>query len=192
MSCVTVNVPKAPEPLACMRRSGMTSRSKWASFSRNQTSCSNCGPRGPAVMHVLVVRTGTPALVVNFLSLLDLCILSPCQSHGSRPRRIVRRRAGCACRQRAFWDLSTIIVEYADNSLPDGRSTNQLLSSPLRMLCRNSGSQFISLAKIPASLAESPPTNLIEVLDRTAARSFWSNWSRFWCAITSPTLYLRA
>ena len=37
MSWVTVKVPKAPEPLACMRRSGMTSRSKWASFSRNQT-----------------------------------------------------------------------------------------------------------------------------------------------------------
>jgi hypothetical protein len=26
MSCVTVKVPMAPEPLACMRRSGMTSR----------------------------------------------------------------------------------------------------------------------------------------------------------------------
>ena len=50
MSCVTVKVPYAPEPLACMRRSGMTSRSKWASFSRNQTSCRSCGPRGPAVI----------------------------------------------------------------------------------------------------------------------------------------------
>src|SRR6185295_9970555 len=30
MSWVTRNVPKAPEPLACMRRSGMTSRAKWA------------------------------------------------------------------------------------------------------------------------------------------------------------------
>src|SRR5690554_7098538 len=45
MSWVTTNSPKAPEPLACMRRSGITSRSKWASFSRNHTSCSSIGPR---------------------------------------------------------------------------------------------------------------------------------------------------
>jgi hypothetical protein len=34
----------------CMRRSGITSRSKCAIFSISQTSCSSAGPRGPAVM----------------------------------------------------------------------------------------------------------------------------------------------
>ena len=66
MSEVTVKVPKAAEPFACIRRSGMTSRSKWASFSRNQTSCSNCGPRAPAVITFWLSTTGQPALVVNF------------------------------------------------------------------------------------------------------------------------------
>src|SRR4030066_150268 len=66
MSWVTVKVPKAPEPLACMRRSGITSRSKWASFSRYQTSCSSAGPRGPAVMMFWLSTTGAPALVVSF------------------------------------------------------------------------------------------------------------------------------
>ena len=60
MSCVTVNVPKAPEPLACMRRSGITSRSKWASFSINQMSCSSAGPRGPAVWMFWLSTTGAP------------------------------------------------------------------------------------------------------------------------------------
>ena len=49
-----------------MRRSGITSRSKWASFSRNQTSCSSTGPRGPAVMMFWLSATGAPALVVSF------------------------------------------------------------------------------------------------------------------------------
>src|SRR5207302_2036737 len=40
---------EAPEPLACIRRSGITSRSKCASFSRNQMFWSNAGPRSPAV-----------------------------------------------------------------------------------------------------------------------------------------------
>ena len=72
MSLVTVNVPKAPEPLACMRRSGITSRSKWASFSRNQTSCSSIGPRGPAVITLVSWATGQPATVVkSFFSLIS-------------------------------------------------------------------------------------------------------------------------
>ncbi len=58
MSCVTVKVPKAPEPLACMRRSGMISRLRLASFSISQTSCISSGPRGPAVEAVLVVDHG--------------------------------------------------------------------------------------------------------------------------------------
>src|SRR5690606_3687244 len=48
-----------------MRRSGITSRSKCASFSRNHTSCSNIGPRGPAVREFWFSATGAPATVVN-------------------------------------------------------------------------------------------------------------------------------
>src|SRR3990172_5375903 len=66
MSWVTVKVPYAAEPLACMRRSGITSRSKWASFSRNHTSCSSSGPRGPAVITFWLSGTGAPAAVVSF------------------------------------------------------------------------------------------------------------------------------
>ena len=65
MSWVTVKVPYAPEPLACMRRSGITSRSKWASFSKNHTSCNNCGPRGPAVRTFWLSTTGAPPVVVK-------------------------------------------------------------------------------------------------------------------------------
>src|ERR1700737_910556 len=60
MSCVTVKVPWAPEPLACMRRSGITSRAKWASFSISQTSCNRAGPRGPAVWILRLSVTGVP------------------------------------------------------------------------------------------------------------------------------------
>src|ERR1700694_1055660 len=60
MSCVTVKVPWAPEPLACMRRSGITSRAKWASFSISQTSCNRAGPRGPAVWMLRLSVTGVP------------------------------------------------------------------------------------------------------------------------------------
>src|SRR5690625_1536379 len=69
MSLVTVNLPKAPEPLACIRRAGMTSRSKWASFSKNQTSCRSIGPRGPAVAALSLSATGAPAAVVTGLVL---------------------------------------------------------------------------------------------------------------------------
>src|SRR5580704_9145260 len=74
MSCVTVNVPWAPAPLACMRRSGITSRWKCASFSISQTSCSKAGPRGPAVCMFRLSVTGAPEawvrnglLVVSFI-----------------------------------------------------------------------------------------------------------------------------
>src|SRR5713101_574907 len=60
MSCVTVKVPCAPDPLACMRRSGMTSRAKCANFSINQTSCNSAGPRGPAVWMLKLSVTGVP------------------------------------------------------------------------------------------------------------------------------------
>src|SRR5947208_14548459 len=65
MSCVTVKVPCAPAPLACMRRSGMTSRSKCASFSINQRSCSSAGPRGPAVRMFRLSVTGVPVACVK-------------------------------------------------------------------------------------------------------------------------------
>src|ERR1700737_4376083 len=81
MSCVTVKVPWAPEPLACMRRSGITSRAKWASFSISQTSCNRAGPRGPAVWMLRLSVTGVPdawdsggrwdALLIGLLLRLD-------------------------------------------------------------------------------------------------------------------------
>src|SRR5205085_9837946 len=68
ISCVTVKVPWAPQPLACMRRSGITSRSKCAIFSICQMSCSSAGPRGPAVMMLVLSATGAPvALVKTFV-----------------------------------------------------------------------------------------------------------------------------
>src|SRR5271163_4400344 len=68
MSCVTVKVPYAPQPLACIRRSGITSRSKCASFSISQMSCNSAGPRGPAVMMLVLSATGEPlALVKGFV-----------------------------------------------------------------------------------------------------------------------------
>src|SRR5271167_756334 len=68
MSCVTVRVPWAPHPFACMRRSGITSRSNCASFSISQMSCSSAGPRGPAVMMLVLSATGAPvALVKRFV-----------------------------------------------------------------------------------------------------------------------------
>src|SRR4051794_19274660 len=77
MSCVTVNLPCAPQPFACMRRSGITSRSKCASFSISQMSCSSAGPRGPAVMILVLSATGAPVALVNLAAdifgLLCLC-----------------------------------------------------------------------------------------------------------------------
>ena len=49
ISWVTVKVPNAPEPFACILLSGITSLSKLAIFSRNQKSCISIGPLGPAV-----------------------------------------------------------------------------------------------------------------------------------------------
>src|ERR1700731_1599983 len=67
MSCVTVKVPWAPQPFACMRRSGITSRSKCASFSSSQMSCNSAGPRGPAVMMLVLSATGAPFSLVKRL-----------------------------------------------------------------------------------------------------------------------------
>jgi hypothetical protein len=48
-----------------MRRSGITSRSKCASFSISQMSCSSAGPRGPAVMMLVLSATGAPVALVK-------------------------------------------------------------------------------------------------------------------------------
>ena len=48
-----------------MRRSGITSRSKCASFSISQMSCSSAGPRGPAVMLLVLSATGAPLSLVK-------------------------------------------------------------------------------------------------------------------------------
>src|SRR3984893_6803526 len=75
MSCVTVKVPWAPQPLACMRRSGITSRSKCAIFSISQISCSSAGPRRPAVMMLVLSATGAPVAFVNRFS---VAMISSC------------------------------------------------------------------------------------------------------------------
>ena len=64
---VTLKVPYAPEPFACMRRSGMTSRSKCASFSIIQLSWSIMGPRSPAVSVWLLSATGLPTSFVSLV-----------------------------------------------------------------------------------------------------------------------------
>src|SRR5438876_9253567 len=51
-----------------MRRSGITSRSKCAIFSISQISCSSAGPRGPAVMMLVLSATGDPVALVNRFS----------------------------------------------------------------------------------------------------------------------------
>src|SRR5450830_1261203 len=89
MSWVTVKLPNAPEPLAYIRRSGMTSRSKWPSFSRNQTSWSSIGPRGPAVIAFWLSGTGAPAAVVSFFLSLMVCSSCGPKSSGRRPRASV-------------------------------------------------------------------------------------------------------
>ena len=78
-----------------MRRSGMTSRSKCASFSKNQISCSNTGPRGPAVWVFWLSTTGAPDAVVSlfdgFIAIpfkkINLCKVSGCAPQALEPFR---------------------------------------------------------------------------------------------------------
>src|ERR1700743_600612 len=70
ISCVTAKVPKAPAPLACIRRSGITSRSKCAIFSINHTFSSKAGPRLPAVLIFWLSSTGAPNACVSFFIIL--------------------------------------------------------------------------------------------------------------------------
>src|SRR5258707_12334137 len=48
-----------------MRRSGIASRSEWAIFSIRQMFCSSAGPRGPAVMMLVLSATGAPVALVK-------------------------------------------------------------------------------------------------------------------------------
>ena len=66
-SSVMTSSPKAPEPLAWGLRSGMRSRSKWASFSTNATSWSMRGPSGPTLSEFASDSRGAPACVVDVL-----------------------------------------------------------------------------------------------------------------------------
>src|ERR1700730_3649907 len=56
---------RPPQPLACILRSGMTSRSKCASFSISQMSWSRAGPRRPAVKIFVLSGTGAPVALVK-------------------------------------------------------------------------------------------------------------------------------
>src|SRR3546814_13166762 len=60
MSLVTEKVPKAPEHLACMRRSGITSRTTLPSFSCSHTSCDSSWQRGPEVRLYWLLGSGEP------------------------------------------------------------------------------------------------------------------------------------
>src|SRR5260221_1818161 len=66
--------PMRPQPLACIRRSGMTSRSKWASFSISQMSWSRAGPRRPAVKIFVLSGTGAPIALVKCSGFFSLAI----------------------------------------------------------------------------------------------------------------------
>src|SRR5204863_511334 len=94
MSWVTVKVPNAPEPLACMRRSGMISRLRLASFSSSHTSSISSGPRGPAVLLFWLSTTGAPKAVVIGVTgsspcfclgvvLSSRCCWAPCSGDGA-------------------------------------------------------------------------------------------------------------
>src|SRR5438874_3266614 len=71
-----------------MRRSGITSRSKCAIFSMCQMSCSSAGPRGPAVMMLVLSATGAPvALVKTFdVDMITPALLSVVMVFGLHPK----------------------------------------------------------------------------------------------------------
>src|SRR3979490_1790210 len=107
MSWVTVKVPWAPQPLACMRRSGITSRSKCAIFSISQMSCSSAGPRGPAVMMLVLSATGDPVALVNSFSvaMIGSSVVSR-RAHRHRASRPGRRLKLLRCFDcRRSWGL---------------------------------------------------------------------------------------
>ena len=63
-----------PKPLACIRLSGITSRSKWASLSVNQGSCKATGPLTPAVSVFWLSAMGRPFSAVKYC--LSLCFIA--------------------------------------------------------------------------------------------------------------------
>src|SRR5699024_980711 len=126
MSLVTVNVPNAPEPLACIRRSGITSRSKWASFSRNHTSCSSSGPRGPAVRLFWLSTTGAPAAVVAGLVLSGTFTGTGCSSGcGGGSRRLDGVQAGGPSRGTADEDQPSMLSGMVQDSAQAGHQPFQ-------------------------------------------------------------------
>src|SRR5690606_5959272 len=79
------------EPLACIRRSGITSRTKFASFSFSHKSWASSGPRAPAVKLFWLSVTGAPKAVVrwetgHFLGSWLIVFLQEEQQGGSRSR----------------------------------------------------------------------------------------------------------
>ncbi len=82
----------APAPLACTTRSGMRSRSKWASLSISATSESTMGPRGPAVMLSRLLSTGAPQPVVSVSRFRIACKAHP---HARTHARTKRKAHAC-------------------------------------------------------------------------------------------------
>src|ERR1700687_2318367 len=130
MSCVTVNVPWAPEPLACMRRSGITSRAKWASFSISQTSCNRAGPRGPAVWMLRLSVTGVPdawASGGRLESLIELLLRLDVERFGRMIAPGLDRRLGDRCHLRRLarsWKIdpmkSRLVRAASSEVIPEG------------------------------------------------------------------------
>src|ERR1700732_3475491 len=103
MSWVTVKVPWAPEPLACIRRSGITSRAKWANFSISHTSCKSAGPRGPAVCMLRLSVTGVPDAWDSggrLESLIELLLRLDVERFGRMIAPRLERRLGDRCHLR--------------------------------------------------------------------------------------------
>src|SRR5438132_6543845 len=102
MSSVRLTVPCGAAPLACIRRSGITSRAKWASFSISQTSCNSAGPRGPAVWMLKLSVTGVPDawarggfLDSSFIRLLRLRLGRLATHYSLRGIEVAARRPPC-------------------------------------------------------------------------------------------------
>src|SRR6266851_2405507 len=100
-----------------MRRSGITSRSKCAIFSISQMSCSSAGPRGPAVMMLVLSATGAPMALVNLV--VDMLYFRVCDKRGG-----FRGLAFPSGAQNGFGSASRAARNARGPSAPPGRSTN--------------------------------------------------------------------
>src|SRR3981081_3161403 len=90
-----------------MRRSGITSRSKCAIFSISQMSCSSAGPRGPAVMMLVLSATGEAGALGDTLSFgligFPVVSLRAPRSRAGRPGRRLKLLRCFDCRR--SWGL---------------------------------------------------------------------------------------